>query len=110
MDKLVRIIGPSPSEMTLEELEEAIRREHSRVSRGLEAGAYSYGAKSKKAKAPSQTAKAKTMEEKYGMSLEEMERKLELLKKFEEAQQKVKSEDRKLAYQQDENALRKEGK
>ena len=84
MDNLVKVIGPAPSEMSLEQLEEAIRREHSRVSKGLEAGAYSYGAKSKKAKAPSQIAKAKTMEEKYGMSLEEMERKLELLKKLEE--------------------------
>jgi len=84
MEVLKRVIGLAPSEMSLEQLEEAIRREHSRVARGLEAGAYSYGAKSKKAKAPSQTAKAKTMEEKYGMSLEEMERKLELLKKLEE--------------------------
>jgi len=109
MDNLTRVIGPAPSEMSLEELEEAIRREHSRVARGLEAGAYSYGAKNKKLKAPSQTAKAKTMEEKYNMPLEEMERKLELLKKFEENQEKIKHGDRKLAHQQDENAQRAEG-
>jgi len=35
-------------------------------------------------KAPPRKSKAKVLEEKYGMSLEEMERKLELLKKLEE--------------------------
>ena len=84
MDNLTRVIGPAPSEMTLKELEEAIRREHSRVARGLETGAYSYGAKKKKSKVPSRATKIKTIEEKYGMSLEEMEKKLELLKKLEE--------------------------
>jgi len=84
VDNLARVIGPAPSEMTLEQLEEVIRREHSRVAQGLEAGAYSYGARKKKAKAPSRTTEIKTIEEKYGMSLEEMEKKLELLKKLEE--------------------------
>jgi len=91
MDNLARVIGPSPSEMSLEELEEAIKREHSRVSRGLEAGAYSYGG-GKKKKAPAKITRAKSLEKKYGMSLQEMERKLEKLKKFEEAQ-KEKGED-----------------
>ena len=35
MEKLARVIGPAPSEMTLEELEEAVRKEHSRVARDL---------------------------------------------------------------------------
>lgn len=81
MERLADIIGPSPSELSLEELEEAIKREHSRVSRGLEAGARPTKGK---AKVSSRTAKAKSLEEKYGMSLEEMERKLKLLKKLEE--------------------------
>jgi len=84
MERLVRVIGPAPSEMTLEKLEEAIKREHSRVSKGLEGGAYVYGTKKKKAKAPSKTAKVKRLEEKYNMPLEEIERRLELLRKMEE--------------------------
>jgi len=81
MKALARVIGLAPSEMSLEELEEAVRREHSRVAKGLEGGAR---ATKKRAKAPPRTTKAKTLEEKYGMSLEEMERKLQLLKKLEE--------------------------
>ena len=81
MDALARVIGPAPSEMSLEELEAAIKREHSRVSQGLAGGARPT---KKKAKAPSKVAKAKTLEEKFGMSLEEMERKLELMRKLEE--------------------------
>jgi len=81
MEALVRVIGPAPSEMSLEELEQAVRREHSRVAKGLEGGAR---ATKRKAKAPPRKSKAKVLEEKYGMSLEEMERKLELLKKLEE--------------------------
>ena len=81
MDALARVIRPAPSEMSLEELEEAIRREHSRVSQGLLSGARPT---KKKAKAPTKVAKAKRLEEKFGMSLEEMERKLELLRKLEE--------------------------
>jgi len=89
MNNLIKVIGPSPSEMTLEQLEEAIRREHSRVSQGLEAGATVYGAKKgkKRASSPSRTTKAKSLEQKYGMSLEEMERKLELLRKLEEGRE-----------------------
>ena len=83
MEALVRVIGPAPSEMSFEELEEAIKKEHSRVSRGLEAGARPTKRKMK-AKVATATRKAKSLEEKYGMSLEEMERKLELLKKLEE--------------------------
>jgi len=90
VDNLARVIGLSPSEMSLEELEEAIKREHSRISRGLAAGAYSYGAKKKKT--PSRITKAKNFEKKYNMSLEEMERKLELLKRFEEAQKEKKKD------------------
>uniref|UniRef100_A0A6H1ZCP0 Uncharacterized protein n=1 Tax=viral metagenome TaxID=1070528 RepID=A0A6H1ZCP0_9ZZZZ len=87
MNNLARVIGPSPSEMSIEQLEEAIKREHSRVARGLEGGAYSYGTKKRKAKvSSSKTTVAKRLEKKYGMSLEEMERKLELLKKLEDAQ------------------------
>ena len=81
MERLVDVIGPAPSEMSLEELEEVIKREHSRVSLGLIAGARST---KKKPKAPTRPSKAKALEVKYGMSLEEMERKLELLKKLEE--------------------------
>ena len=81
MERLVDVIGPAPSEMTLEELEEAIKREHSRVSLGLIAGAR---ATKKKPTVPARPSKAKALETKYGMSLEEMERKLELLKKLEE--------------------------
>lgn len=81
MEALKRIIGPAPSEMSLQELEEAIKREHSRVSQGLLSGARPTKGK---AKAVSKTTKAKSLEEKYGMSLEEMERKLELLRKLEE--------------------------
>ena len=81
MERLVEVIGPAPSEMSLEELEEALKREHSRVSRGLLDDARPT---KRKAKAPSKTAKAKGLEKKFGMSLEEMERKLKLLKKLEE--------------------------
>ena len=81
MDALTRVIGPAPSEMSLSQLEEAIRREHSRVAKGLEGGARPT---KKKAKVPTKVAKAKRLEEKFGMSLEEMERKLELLRKLEE--------------------------
>ena len=81
MKALIKVIGPAPSEMSLEELEEAIKREHSRVSLGLIAGARST---KKKPKAPTRPSKAKALEAKYSMSLEEMERKLELLKKLEE--------------------------
>ena len=81
MEALIKVIGPAPSEMSLEKLEEAIKREHSRVSLGLIAGARST---KKKPKAPARPSKAKALEAKYGMSLEEMERKLELLKKLEE--------------------------
>jgi len=83
VEALARVIGPAPSEMSLEELEEAVRREHSRVAKGLAGGARPVKRKLK-AKAATATAKAKSLEEKYGMSLEEMERKLELLKKLEE--------------------------
>jgi len=81
MNKLTRVIGPAPSEMSLEELEKAIKKEHSRVSQGLLSGARPT---KKKAKTPTKVAKARSLEEKYGMSLEEMERKLELLRKLEE--------------------------
>lgn len=81
MKALVDVIGPAPSEMTLEELEEAIKREHARVSLGLIGGAR---ASKKKPATPPKPSKAKALEAKYGMSLEEMERKLELLKKLEE--------------------------
>jgi hypothetical protein len=81
MENLTRVIGPAPSEMSLQELEEAIRREHSRVSQGLLNGARPTKGK---AKVASKTTKAKSLEEKYGMPLEEMERKLELLRKLEE--------------------------
>lgn len=81
MEALIKVIGPAPSEMSLEELEEAIKREHSRVSLGLASGARST---KKKAPSPARPSKAKALEAKYGMSLEEMERKLELLKKLEE--------------------------
>ena len=74
MKALVKVIGPAPSEMTLEELEEAIKKEHSRVSLGLIGGARST---KKKPKAPTRPSKAKALEAKYGMSLEEMERKLD---------------------------------
>lgn len=83
MEALARVIGPAPSEMTLEELEEAISREHSRISRGLAGGARPVKRKLK-ARAATAAGKAKSLEEKFGMSLEEMERKLELLKKLEE--------------------------
>ena len=81
MKALIKVIGPAPSEMSLEELEEVIKREHSRVSLGLIAGARSTKKKPKTSTRPS---KAKALEAKYGMSLEEMERKLELLKKLED--------------------------
>jgi len=81
MENLTRVIGPAPSEMSLEEPEEAIKREHSRVARGLESGARPTKGK---AKVASRTTRAKSLEEKFGMSLEEMERKLELLRKLEE--------------------------
>lgn len=83
MEALARVIGPAPSEMTLEELEEAIRREHSRVAKGLAGGARPTKKKIT-AKRIAKATKAKSLEEKYDMSLEEMERKLELLKKLEE--------------------------
>ena len=83
MEALARVIGPAPSEMTLDELEEAVRKEHSRVAKGLASGARPVKRKLK-AKAATAASKAKGLEEKYGMSLEEMERKLELLKKLEE--------------------------
>lgn len=81
MEALKRVIGPAPSEMSLEELEKAIRREHSRIAEGLAGGAR---ATKKKAKTPAKMSKAKNLEEEFGMSLEEMTRKLELLKKLEE--------------------------
>jgi len=81
MEKLARVIGPAPSEMTLPELEEAVRKEHSRVAKGLAGGAR---ASKKKPKASPKPSKTKSLEQKFGMSLEEMERKLELLKKLEE--------------------------
>ena len=80
MERLVEVIGPSPSEMSLGELEEALKREHSRISKGLLDDARPT---KRKAKAPSKTAKAKGLEKKFGMSLEEMERKLKLLKELE---------------------------
>ena len=81
MERLVEVIGPSPSEMSLGELEEVLKREHSRISKGLLDDARPT---KRKAKAPSKTAKAKGLEKKFGMSLEEMERKLKLLKELEE--------------------------
>ena len=81
MEALAKIIGPAPSEMTLEELEEAVRREHSRIAEGLAGGARTT---KKKTKTSAKVNKAKNLEEKFGMSLEEMKRKLELLKKLEE--------------------------
>ena len=107
MKALARLIGPAPSEMTIEELEEAIKKEHSRVTTGLSEGAYAYGEKKKK-RTPSRTMIATNLEKKYEMSLREMEEKLEKLRRYEEAQLKVKEEDKKLVYQQDENALLKE--
>ena len=83
MEALVKVIGPAPSEMTLEELEEAVRREHHRVASGLASGARPTK-KKVQAKRVAKASKAKSLEEKFGMSLEEMERKLELLKKLEE--------------------------
>ena len=83
MEALARVIGPAPSEMSLEELEEAVRREHHRVAEGLASGARPTK-KKVAAKRVAKATKAKTLEEKFGMSLEEMERKLELLKKLEE--------------------------
>ncbi len=83
MEALVKVIGPAPSEMSLQELEEAIRREHSRVAEGLAGGARPTK-KKVAAKRVAKATRAKSLEEKYGMSLEEMERKLELLKKLEE--------------------------
>jgi hypothetical protein len=68
--------------MTLEELEAAIKREHSRVSQGLLSGARPVKRKTK-VKISTKTTKAKNLEAKYGMSLDEMKRKLELLKKLE---------------------------
>ena len=82
MERLARVIGPAPSEMTLEELEEAIKREHSRVSQGLISGARPVK-KRAKPRVDSKTAKAKSLEEKYGMSLKEMQEKLELLRALE---------------------------
>ena len=85
MERLARVIGPAPSEMSLGDLEQSLKREHSRVSKGLEAGAYSYGERKKKAgRAPSKAAKIKKLEEKHGIPLEEIERRLELLRKLEE--------------------------
>ena len=83
MEALAKVIGPAPSEMTLEELEEAVKREHHRVAEGLAGGARPTK-KRVAAKRAAKVTKAKSLEEKYGMSLEEMEKKLELLKKLEE--------------------------
>ena len=83
MEALARVIGPAPSEITLEELEEAIRREHHRVAEGLAGGARPTK-KKVTAKRVAKATKAKSLEQKYGMSLEEMEKKLELLRKLEE--------------------------
>lgn len=85
MEVLQRIIGPSPSERSLEELEEVVLREHQRVSRSI----FSPQGGRKKAakKAPSLTKKVKSFEEKYG-SLEALEEKLEKLREFEEKEKK----------------------
>ena len=83
MEALAKVIGPAPSELTLEELEKILAREHSRVSAGLLSGARPVKRKLK-AKSATQVSKAKALEKKYGMSLEEMGRKLALLKKLEE--------------------------
>lgn len=84
MERLARVIGPAPSEMSLNDLEEALKREHCRIAKGIESGASVYGAKQKKARAPSKIAKIKKLEEKHGIPLEEIERRLELLRKMEE--------------------------
>lgn len=83
MKALARVIGSAPSEMTLEELEAAVKREHHRVAEGLAGGARPTK-KKVTAKRVAKATKAKSLEQKYGMSLEEMEKKLELLRKLEE--------------------------
>lgn len=83
MEALAKVIGPAPSEMTLEELETAVQKEHYRVAEGLASGARPTKKKAT-ARRVAKASKAKSLEEKFGMSLEEMEKKLELLKKLEE--------------------------
>lgn len=84
MEALKRVIGLAPSEKSLETLEGDIRREHSRVSKGFFVGYYRKS--SKTPRELSKTTKAKRLESEFGMSLGEMESKLEKLRKFEEAQ------------------------
>jgi len=88
MERLERVIGPSPSEMPREVLKEKVKEIHSRVVRGLESGARAWGEKKRKAsrKTVTKTMKAKHLEAKTGMTLGEIEEKLRKLEKLEKAQ------------------------
>ena len=112
MERLAELIGPSPSELSRELLVERVREIHKRTVSGLESGARAWGEKAKRKAAkrkPGKVKMAKKLEKEFGMSLSDMKEKLRKLREYEEAEkEKVIREDRKLACQQDEQAL-KEG-
>lgn len=95
MEKLIRVIGPAPSEIPRAELRDRIRLEHIRVSHGLqEATAYTQKKKeAKKRKAPTskrkEFSKSMTMAQfraelaKKGLTFEEFEAQMKRLKEYE---------------------------
>jgi len=93
MDKLVKIIGPAPSEMTDEEFAIRLRKERVRVTTALEE--YSYQAKTSKPRAKakpllsSQERKLKTALEELGMTPEEF---VEAYKEEQQKKEEVKGE------------------
>jgi len=84
MKNLTKVIGPAPSEMPRDELIKLIRREHQRISEGVEA--YTTKAKRKTSSSGSRSLSATKFLAKLkeaGMTLEQYE---ELTRKMEEAE------------------------
>ena len=88
MKNLTRTIGLAPSELPKDALIKLIRREHQRISEGVEA--YSSQAKARKVgkpRSPSAAALLKKLKEK-GITLEQYEALLEMKKKIKELEAK----------------------
>ena len=79
MEQLARIIGPAPSELSLEELLTKLRNEHHRVLEGLTSWRADQTKRGRKVltKEVSPLKKIKSLEEELGMTVEQL---LELVK------------------------------